>query len=343
MNNVNSNINQTAQMQNILKAQAAGAIQDSSTIKKQQEPSSVRHVYDPNKTEESNLESLHAKDNVFITIKKFTPSEQRQRLTPLDRDYQHGNDDNEENGILEQHNQPQSPGRTSTFKWLKDFFQAVVQAFSKPSFETDENPQLLRQTISLPAHPQTQEKESRGPAINRFLSGWLELSPETIVGLEKFLAAEASFKQDDYQLYLQRQMVKLVKESRRAMEEQQLTSAHNNPANAETIAKRTMLGVALLGFAYHKLKGKKKEKLDIPDDDKYAREEEGAVQGVKKRQTERRIRKAKAYLKQVERELEGALSEGADEETLHNILKKILEITNQINELSINEETAILS
>lgn len=330
MNNINQNTSQTALIQQTLKAQAAGAIQqDAVQITKLKEPTKVRDIQDPEEVKESHLDPLHSKDEIVVSPKNQKILKNDPQLTsPDDHPYKsHECEDNDHPKFIEQRFAPD----TGIFKSLKGFFHAIIQAFSKqlPIVEQEHLEQPQPQPTSYSG------KETRGQSINNFLSGWLELLPETVTGLEKFLDVEASYRQDDYQLFLQRQMVKIVKESRRAMEEQQLSMVDNNFNDAEAVAKRAIIGEALLGFTFYKISSKKKDKLDQPDDT-HAREEEGAAQGLKKHQRERRIRKAKEYLKQVEKELEGALAEGADEDT-YAILKKILELTSQINELSPDE------
>lgn len=326
MNNINQNTSQTALIQQTLKAQAAGAIQqDAVQITKLKEPTKVRDIQDPEEVKESNLDLLHSKDEVVVSPKNQKILQNDPQLTsPDDHPYKsHECEDNDHPKFIEQ--KPFAPD-TGVFKSLKGFFQAIIQAFSKQPTIVEQD--HLEQPQSQPTS--YSGKESRGQGINNFLSGWLELLPETVTGLEKFLDVEASHRQDDYQLFLQRQMVKIVKEGRRAMGEQQLSMVDNNFNDAEAVAKRAIIGEALLGFTFYKISSKKKE-LDQPDDT-HAREEEGAAQGLKKHQRERRIRKAKEYLKQVEKELEGALAEVANEDT-YAILKKILELTSQINEV----------
>lgn len=346
MNNINQNANATGQLLNTLKAQASGALQDTGTIKKQEAPAKVRQLNDPLQTQEANIESFHTKDEVSTSIKKiFEHGARRSLESDQEPQYQledDGTQQQDKHSKGQVNNNDASKGTAGPLglsggvKWLKGIFQTLAQILTKQNMEMTELP-FQPPSLSLQQQEEKESRTSHTLSVNRFLSGWTDLSPTTINGLERFLEVEFSYKQDDYKLFLQRQMVKLVSDSNRNIGEQELAAMHNELPNSETLAKQAMIGVALLGFAYYKLSLKRRKNCPVTPEEFYALEENRVIQEIKKRKGERRLKKAKTYLKEVERELEGALAEGADEETIQDILKKILILSGQISEMAMDE------
>lgn len=190
----------------------------------------------------------------------------------------------------------------------------------------DEPPQAPAQ---LP--PAASMAQRQAPQLQQLLQAWLQLDPKTITGLERFLQVEFSHYPEDYQIFMNMRMMTMLRQARRLIEEQKIFGVENEQTAPDTPegTKRAMVGAAFMGYAYYKVLRKR------------ARIQDRLGLGVRRNEDGTpmtpfgSLQDAMHHLKEAERELQRAMTQGFDNERIRTLAHRVLDICAGIAEMQV--------
>jgi hypothetical protein len=314
-------INPFVNLGNLIKATATGFIQSVIGTKDTKQPTKSWEIAATTHGHESTSNDNVALSEEAVEQTATTRQEESPQLqsfqTPVQRGEQQTGFVQEKNlfssrGVQAQESQKGEPSRDAS-------------PLAQPAV-----PEPFPQNLSVGERPATVE-------LQRLLQGWLQLDPKTIIGLERFLEVEFSHYPEDYQIFLNMRMMKMLKQARLLMEEQKLFSAENDQTSTETAdgAKRAMIGAALMGYAYYKVLRKRARISDRFGLGVGSKGVAGANQG-KEKGPFTSLQEAEYFLKEAEKELHRAMMQGLDNAQIRQIAEHVLYICAQIAELQVN-------
>lgn len=215
-------------LMNMTKAAASGVVQNVSGVRKKDELDSSRFTVLPRGVEESHPEETLLRDQ-DLPISKETRQESQQQ------------------GPVQEH-EPWSQAEEAS----PGGFWGLVKGIFFPS---EDSPQPQLEAEALPYSGGLHDPESSAPS-QQTMAALCQLKPDTLAGLGQYLEVEFSHHPESYHLFLQKQMVQMVKQARRTIEEEKLLSSVE--ADSPEVSQRAMTGASLLGSAYYRLSRKQK-------------------------------------------------------------------------------------
>ncbi len=179
--------------------------------------------------------------------------------------------------------------------------------------------------------------------LQQLLENWLMLSRSSIEAVEKFLTVEFSHLPDNYQIFVKLQLVRLIKDAKKMLEEFERggeLSDLSGEADDATVMRHAALTGSPFGIAFVKVKKRGKSYLDI----KMELELEGkgkvkeAKENAEVNETEDQgfmanVKNARELIEKAEEELKEAIKNGADRETIEAIIDKLAEAYGLIMQL----------
>ncbi|MBI2265706.1 MAG: hypothetical protein HYU64_11115 [Armatimonadetes bacterium] len=332
---MSTNIN--AGMHNLNKAAASGIAQsNTNVIKKKDETEVNRPVIDKKQLGQTLTTQETATQPPPPTLGKDDIALQQEAQDVLDR---------QKEGVQQQQygerQQPQEAERPSFFQSIKNMMRglwtAEAQVTQKPTTEMQ-----TQQTA-----PQSQTAQTGKPQLSpqQLLQAWLQLEPTTVQGLEKFLEVEFHHHPDNYQLFMSRQMIQMIKQAKRMIEEEKLARAatlSSKGGDDTESMNNAMLGVSMLGYAYWMRRKSRRGRVGEAEGFAAREGKTDEARGAKGKGgglAFKNLDQAQQHLKQAERELIQAMNYGTgDEEDIKDLLHKILNISLQIAEMKGEEE-----
>ncbi|MCS7164887.1 MAG: hypothetical protein RMJ51_01190 [Candidatus Calescibacterium sp.] len=169
-------------------------------------------------------------------------------------------------------------------------------------------------------------------STQRFVNTWLNSDARTIQNLERLLNLQLQLQPNNAEIYVKLQLVKLVKDAKKMVEE--YTDTRNDPRLPKGEAEENqhcMITAGMMAAAVNRLRRKRnKSYTDIREEMK----KELTSLGIsEKKSYYENISRARKLLKDVERELFEAIKNGADQETINQIIEKVADIYSLLSEL----------
>ncbi len=209
--------------------------------------------------------------------------------------------------------------------------QASIQAFQARELKTIKG--VLRMWLSSVLNPTGQfqifgNQKLQSNQLQQLLENWLLLSRSSIESVEKFLEVQFAHLPDNYQIFVKLQLVRLIKDAKRILEDFESNLELSGEADDGTVLQHAATTGSAFGIAFVKLKRKGKSYLDIRSELKvHEREEVNSSSEVNedKQSFYENIRNARELLQQAERELKEAIRNGADKDKIEAIIEKLAE------------------
>lgn len=170
-------------------------------------------------------------------------------------------------------------------------------------------------------------------ATQRFVNSWLNSDSRTIANLERLLTLQLQLQPNNAEIYVKLQLVKLVKDAKKMVEE--YADTHNDP---KTFTKgeaeenqHAILSAGMMSTALNKLRRKKgKSYIDTREEIK----KELKLENINDQKSYyENVTRARKLLKEAEKELFEAIKNGADQETINQIIEKVSDIYSLLAEL----------
>ncbi len=159
----------------------------------------------------------------------------------------------------------------------------------------------------------------------KFVNSWLNSDYKTIANLERLLNLQLQLQPNNAEIYVKLQLVKLVKDAKKMVEEYADTKSDPRIPKGEAEENQySLLTAGTMVASLNKLRRKKnKSYTDIREELKKEVELEKLNENKSYYEN---ISRARKLLKDVEKELFEAIKNGADQETINNIIEKVSDI-----------------
>jgi len=177
-----------------------------------------------------------------------------------------------------------------------------------------------------------QQTKADENATQRFLNSWLNSDSKAIQNLERLLNLQLQLQPNNTEIYVKLQLVKLVKDAKKMVEEHATNNDPKHlPKGEEEANQHSILTAGMMATAANKLKRKKnKSYTDIREELKKELKE---LNINEQKSYYENITRARKLLKDAERELFEAIKNGADQETVNSIIEKITDIYSLLSEI----------
>lgn len=169
-------------------------------------------------------------------------------------------------------------------------------------------------------------------ATQRFVNSWLNSDSKTIANLERLLTLQLQLQPNNAEIYVKLQLVKLVKDAKKMVEEYADTKNEPRFSSKETEENQhSILTAGMMATSLNRLRRKKnKSYTDIREEIK---KELGTESINENKSYYENVSRARKLLKEAERELFEAIKNGADQETINQIIEKVSDIYALLSEL----------
>lgn len=172
-------------------------------------------------------------------------------------------------------------------------------------------------------------------ATQRFMNSWLNADNKAIQNLERLLNLQLQLQPNNAEIYVKLQLVKLVKDAKKMVEE--YADTRNDPKVSKGEAEENQhafMTAGMMAAAVNRMRRKKnKSYTDIREEMKKELEKMGMGNIKEGKSYYENITRARKLLKDAERELFEAIKNGADQETVNRIIEKVADIYSLLSEL----------
>lgn len=293
-----------ASLMNMAKAAATGLVQNITGTKKKEDLDESRNTALPKGTEEPHLEDTLLRDQVVLTSTETRDQHAREQTV--------------------EQRAPWTQAPETRPGGLKGLLKAILS----PSQETHAPQPQFGEAVESP----TPHLPASGPSPQQMLTAWLQLEPTTIAGLEKFLEVEFAHYPDNYQLFMNKQMMQMIKQAKRLIEEEKLMATLGvTETDTPEAAERAMMGAALLGFVYYQVS--RKRRLQRKPGAMTRKEKEEISSIGSKKGGYKNLQQAQNFLKQAEKELQEAMAQGLDDQVVRPLLERVLDVCSEIAQM----------
>ncbi len=180
-----------------------------------------------------------------------------------------------------------------------------------------------------------EQAQAQAPQLQELLQSWLQLDPRTIAGLQNFLQVEFSHFPEDSQIFMNVQMMRMLKQARQLIEEQKLrgvsvTEQEQTLPETPEGSQRAMIGASLAGYAYYKVLRRRtrlQDRLGVGIRIRGKDDEEISIPLVQN------LREALSHLKEAEQNLAQAMAQGLNNDQIRVLVQKLLDVYTGIKEM----------
>jgi len=215
----------------------------------------------------------------------------------------------------------QKQGQTEVYKQELQTLKGVLRNWVNGMLNPSSNFNLLQKTADE-------------NATQRFLNSWLNSDSKAIQNLERLLNLQLQLQPNNAEIYVKLQLVKLVKDAKKMVEEYTTNDPKSLPKGEEEANQHSILTAGMMATAANKLRRKKnKSYTDIREELKKEMKELNLQNINEQKSYYENITRARKLLKEAEKELFEAIKNGADQETINNIIEKVADIYSLLSEL----------
>lgn len=169
-------------------------------------------------------------------------------------------------------------------------------------------------------------------ATQRFVNSWLNADSRAIQNLERLLNLQLQLQPNNAEIYVKLQLVKIVKDAKKMVEE--YADTQNDPKLPKGEAEENQHAITTAGMMATILnKAKRKKNKSYTDIREELKKELKLADTQETKSYYENLVRARKLLKDVERELFEAIKNGADQETINNIIEKVSDIYALLSEL----------
>lgn len=169
-------------------------------------------------------------------------------------------------------------------------------------------------------------------ATQRFVNSWLNADSRAIQNLERLLNLQLQLQPNNAEIYVKLQLVKIVKDAKKMVEE--YADTQNDPKLPKGEAEENQHAITTAGMMATILnKAKRKKNKSYTDIREELKKELKFADTQETKSYYENLVRARKLLKDVERELFEAIKNGADQETINNIIEKVSDIYALLSEL----------
>lgn len=159
----------------------------------------------------------------------------------------------------------------------------------------------------------TTSLENQTPQVQRMVESWLQLDPKSLSGLEKFIEVQFQHSPENSEMFLKFQVMKMLKDARQAIEQNELAVSAKSKLTDENA--KLLNGASFFGSSFLKKLGRRPKvsahlsnTLSVEDGEPIF--EEG-------------LQAAFQFLKQAESELQKAMNQSDNPDSISNLLDQI--------------------